>query len=458
MTDIFLSYSRADRPKAEIMAKALEADGFSVWWDKVLRAGQTYDEVTETMLREAQVVIVLWSQTSVQSKWVRAEATLGQRNCELVPAMIEEAERPIMFELVQTADLIGWEGDRSETRWTEFVDDIKRSLHKAKTTENAAPVPPPASKPASPVPAPAPKPAPKPAAPKPAAPEPQRAEPPKTAPERKKSSNPLPLLLGFLIVAGGGGYFAYQTFLADPAANGSNSSVREAGAASPDCAVCPTMVRLEGGSVTLGSPSDEPDRSGNEGPQTEVQLPPFWISQTEVSWAQWQLCVDDGGCRAAQGRGEGSFPVTGVSWSDANAYADWLSAKSGFKYRVPSEAEWEYAARGGTQTAYWWGPDFPGPGATNGSAKDGMSFPKNPFGVSAMLGNVREWVADCYTNSLRDLPSDGSARLTGNCERRVVKGGSFSTGRGEHRAANRARYNPSIRDRSLGFRVVADQP
>ncbi len=111
MADIFLSYSRADRPVAQTMAEALEAEGFSVWWDKILRAGQTYDEVTETMLRDAQVVIVLWSETSVQSKWVRAEATLGQRKCELVPVMIEDAERPIMFELIQTADLIGWSSD-----------------------------------------------------------------------------------------------------------------------------------------------------------------------------------------------------------------------------------------------------------------------------------------------------------------------------------------------------------
>lgn len=107
MASIFLSYSRADRPKAQAVAEALMAEGLTVWWDKVLRAGQTYDEVTEGMLREADVVIVLWSATSVKSKWVRAEATLGQRSSVLIPAMIEEAERPIMFELTQSADLIG---------------------------------------------------------------------------------------------------------------------------------------------------------------------------------------------------------------------------------------------------------------------------------------------------------------------------------------------------------------
>ncbi|MEO0608169.1 MAG: toll/interleukin-1 receptor domain-containing protein, partial [Pseudomonadota bacterium] len=133
MADIFLSYSRADRPLAQTIATALDAEGLSVWWDKVLRAGQTYDEVTESMLRDSNVVVVLWSQTSVKSKWVRAEATLGQRSSDVVPAMIEEADRPIMFELTQTADLIGWDGDRNDPRWGDFVADIKRALDKHQT-------------------------------------------------------------------------------------------------------------------------------------------------------------------------------------------------------------------------------------------------------------------------------------------------------------------------------------
>jgi len=141
MASIFLSYSRADRPKAQVVAEALTAEGFSVWWDKVLRAGQTYDEVTEGMLRDADVVVVLWSTVSVKSKWVRAEATLGQRTSVLIPAMIEEAERPIMFELTQSADLVGWDGDRNDPRWKEFVIDIRRAAEHAKPPA-AAPVPP----------------------------------------------------------------------------------------------------------------------------------------------------------------------------------------------------------------------------------------------------------------------------------------------------------------------------
>lgn len=141
MASIFLSYSRADRPKAQQIAETLQAEGFSVWWDKVLRAGQTYDEVTEGMLRDADVVIVLWSTVSVKSKWVRAEATLGQRTSVLVPAMIEDAERPIMFELTQSADLIGWDGDRNDPRWKEFVADVSRAAEQSVPPPEAAPAP-----------------------------------------------------------------------------------------------------------------------------------------------------------------------------------------------------------------------------------------------------------------------------------------------------------------------------
>ncbi len=452
MTDIFLSYSRADRPKAQTMAAALEADGFSVWWDKVLRAGQTYDEVTETMLREARVVIVLWSQTSVKSKWVRAEATLGQRNCELVPAMIEDAERPIMFELVQTADLIGWDGDRSDPRWTDFVEDIQRSLEKAK---NQAPALPPTEATAPSDVAPAPPPPPPPAATPPAS-APQEAA--MVTAQPKKKSSPVPMLLGALIVLGGGGYFAYSQYIAPNASGPDGGDPKIAEPASPECELCPAMTRIEGGVFTIGSPNSERHHSGNETPQTEITLAPYWIGTREVSWDEWTVCVEAGGCRPAQGSGEGDFPVTGISFDDATAYAQWLSDQSGFQYRLPSEAEWEYAARGGTSTAYWWGEAYPGPGVVSGSSRSGATLTTNAYGVSGMLGNVREWAADCYLNSYAQTPVNGRASQGGDCSLRVVRGGSFRLGAAEHRAANRARYRRDVRDGSVGFRVAADQP
>src|SRR6516225_5023145 len=128
MPDIFLSYTREDQATAQRFAEAFEAQGFSVWWDATLRSGEAYDQVTEKALRTAKAVVVLWSQKSVVSRWVRAEATLAERNRTLVPAMIEPCERPIMFELTQTADLCRWTGDAGDPAWRAFVADVRRFI------------------------------------------------------------------------------------------------------------------------------------------------------------------------------------------------------------------------------------------------------------------------------------------------------------------------------------------
>lgn len=124
--DIFLSYSRDDQPRARRFADAFSAQGFDVWWDVTLRSGEAYDEVTEAALREAKAVVVLWSKRSARSRWVRAEATLGDRNGTLVPAMIEPCERPVMFELTQTAELTHWQGADDDPAWLAFLSDVRR--------------------------------------------------------------------------------------------------------------------------------------------------------------------------------------------------------------------------------------------------------------------------------------------------------------------------------------------
>jgi hypothetical protein len=126
--DIFLSYNREDQLIARRFADAFAALGFEVWWDVTLRAGQAYDEVTESALRGAKAVVVLWSKRSVASRWVRAEATLGDRNGTLLPAMIEECERPVMFELTQTANLSQWDGSDDDPAWLAFVEDVRRRI------------------------------------------------------------------------------------------------------------------------------------------------------------------------------------------------------------------------------------------------------------------------------------------------------------------------------------------
>ncbi|CAN5169270.1 hypothetical protein BH11PSE2_BH11PSE2_21080 [soil metagenome] len=137
--DIFLSYNREDQARAKLFADGFTAQGFSVWWDSDLKAGEAYDEVTETALRTAKAVVVLWSPRSVVSRWVRAEATLADRNKTLVPCMIEPCERPIMFELTQTAELTHWKGNPADPVWSAFLADVTRFV-KGAAAPPAAPV------------------------------------------------------------------------------------------------------------------------------------------------------------------------------------------------------------------------------------------------------------------------------------------------------------------------------
>jgi TolB-like protein/tetratricopeptide (TPR) repeat protein len=144
MPDIFLSYSRSDQVTARRVAEALERAGFSVWWDQTLNAGEAYDKVTETALKQARAVVVLWSKTSVESRWVRTEATIAHRNDTLVPVMIEPCERPIMFELTQTSDLSHWKGDANDKAWLAYVESVRRFVER-----DATRIAPPASPPAT---------------------------------------------------------------------------------------------------------------------------------------------------------------------------------------------------------------------------------------------------------------------------------------------------------------------
>jgi len=136
--DIFLSYSREDAARAKLFADAFAAEGFEVWWDAHLRSGEEYDRATEAALRNARSVVVLWSKYSVDSSWVRAEATQAYRSRKLMPAMIEDCDRPVMFELTQTAELSNWKGDRKNPVWQGFITDLRGLVSKTDTTGKKA--------------------------------------------------------------------------------------------------------------------------------------------------------------------------------------------------------------------------------------------------------------------------------------------------------------------------------
>ena len=254
-----------------------------------------------------------------------------------------------------------------------------------------------------------------------------------------------------------------------PAWAASPAAAPGAGEVFRDCAECPEMVVVPAGSYTMGSPPGEAGRDGDEGPAHRVAIArPFAVGVYEVTFEEWDACVSGGGCGGYRpydgGWGRGRRPVVAVGWDDAKEYVEWLSGKTGEEYRLPSESEWEYAARGGTATRYWWG-DGIGRNRANcdgcGSRWDRErtapvgSFPANGFGLHDVHGNVWEWVEDCWNESHEGAPADGSARESGNCRIRVLRGGSRFSDPRDLRSANRFRMAARARlNLVVGFRVA----
>lgn len=203
-----------------------------------------------------------------------------------------------------------------------------------------------------------------------------------------------------------------------------------------ECSHCPLMIVLPAGSFTMGSPASEPGRDANEGPQHRVTMArPFAVGRFELTFDEWDACIFCGKL-SDQGWGRGRRPAIWVSWDQATAFVGWFAGLTGKPYRLLSEAEYEYAARGGTTTAYPWGSPI-GKNNANcdgcGSSWDGRqtapvgSFPPNKFALYDMVGNVSEWTQDCYHDSYSGAPADGSAWTGGDCSNgRVLRGGAFN--------------------------------
>ena len=228
-----------------------------------------------------------------------------------------------------------------------------------------------------------------------------------------------------------------------------------------DCDACPEMVVLPAGKFMMGSPDKEAGRSASEGPQREVSVPMIAMSVHEVTFAEWDACLADGGCNGFspqdRGWGRGRRPVIGVSWDDAQAYVAWLNRKTGgAAYRLPSEAEWEYAARAGTTTRYAFGNTITRAQANFGTNRSDPvgSYIANAFGLFDMHGNAWEWVTDCHKAGYAGAPTDGSVVDDPACKMRVYRGGGYEDKAENLRAANRRRATPEVRVGGIGFRIV----
>jgi formylglycine-generating enzyme required for sulfatase activity len=202
-------------------------------------------------------------------------------------------------------------------------------------------------------------------------------------------------------------------------------------------------------------------------PAHRVDVHNFAIGQTPVTVADWKLCLAAKACnflprmRVAEDR----TPVHNLSWDDAGQYVAWLSKVAGHPYRLPSEAEWEYAARAGTTTRYWWG-DSVGMFLANcndcGGAQESYgplpvdALQPNPFGLYDMLGGVAQWTADCWFPNYRGAPANAAPRDSKSCDKRVLRGGSFRAPHDEITVTYRGNYDAPVRYIVNGFRVARD--
>ena len=252
-----------------------------------------------------------------------------------------------------------------------------------------------------------------------------------------------------------------------------------------DCDACPEMVAVPAGTFTMGAPYSEAGSRNRERPVHAVTVPSFAVGVYEVTFDEWDACVADGGCGGYRPHdvdwGRRGRPVINVSWNDAQSYVEWLSSRTGERYRLPSESEWEYAARAGTTTpfhtgetitsdqanydGYWLYPSGASDpnGLYRGQTVPVGSFGANAWGLHDVHGNVWEWVQDCWNDGYEGAPADGSAWLSGYCRQRVLRGGSWNYVPSYLRAANRSRDATdrligrgvrAIRSDYIGFRVA----
>ena len=428
MADVFISYAREDRPAAQLLARTLEAGGRTVWWDREILPGKDFAELIAAELARAKAVVVIWSEASTRSGWVRDEAHEGLERGILVPVLMGVAEPPLGYRSIHAVDLTGWQGGEHSA-----LTDLELAIDSLRT---GIAVP---DRPETEI-------------------RPQR----RWWPRLRWAG----LVLLLLVLAG-------IALVALPSLvqwrdNSARPPVSTAGASAPepfrDCLECPQMVPLPAGTFRMGASWFDRSSQSDERPRVDVTVAvPFAIGRTEVTFEQWQVCVAAGGCPARplddSGFGRGMHPVIDVDWNDARAYVVWLRQSTGKPYRLPSEAEWEYACHAGTTTAYPFG-DAIGPALANygrnlAGTREVGSYPPNPWGLYDMNGNVWEWVEDAWNDGHSGRPSDASGRTTGpDPQEHVIKGGSWDDRDRRARCASRNGMDDTHRENEIGFRVA----
>jgi len=427
MSDIFISYAREDRPRAEAIAKALEAHGWSVWWDRNIRVGETFRRVIREEIKKARSVVVLWSEQSVDSDWVNEEASIGKRRNILVPVLTDDVELPLGFGSIQTADLTGWGGDAAAPAFQMLCSALQALIGPYQKAEPVA-TPPPA--------------------------------PAAVAVEEGPAWEPVPDKVTPAQVSK-----TQVRGVTGPAAEEQSTSTarRQSGPwTNPKDGL--SYVRIEPGEFWMGATPGDTEAGADEKPRHRVRITKgLWLGATPVTVAAYKRFVGERSQfkipDAPSFNSDWSkpdHPIVRVTWDEAKAYCEWAGG------RLPTEAEWEYAARGGKDgLKYPWGNEITPENANYRGSKWGgtspvRSYPANAWGVYDVAGNVWQWVADWYDKDYyASSPSDDPHGPQSGAVR-VLRGGSFNYASWVLRAASRLRVVPGVRVDFIGFRCVRE--
>lgn len=456
MADIFLSYKSEDRAAVAALVRVIEAEGFDVWWDRTLVPGEKFAQVIRRELEGAPCVVVAWSSRSVDSNWVQDEAGVGRDRGVLVPVSLDGSNPPLGFRQLHTVNLSDWNGKPDDPRTHHLLAGIRRLvLDPAKGPADTAHGTGHAFGG-------------------------NFAGDESGKKKSRKFSTSWLALSAILAVAviGAAAYFAFW-FYRPPVTSPLHipSSPAPVERSFTDCkAGCPVMIVVHTGSFERGSLDDEPQRGNDEGPVLKVSIRKvIAVGKFPVTFDEWDYCHSHGGCKSLfpsdNNWGRGRRPVINVSWEDAQNYVAWLSKYTGQTYRLLSEAEREYIARAGSKTPFWWGNSITPKEANYDGTKrytdeaTGLyrqqtlpvdAFPPNPWGFYQVSGNTWDWVEDCYHDSYENSPTDGSARVIGDCSHRVLRGGSWGSQPRNLRSAARWRQPIDTREPYYGFRVARE--
>jgi len=501
VSDVFLSYASADRSRVKPVVVALQKQGWSVWWDRTIPPGKTWDKVIDRALADARCVIVLWSRVSVDSDWVRIEADEGRQREILVPALLDDVTIPLAFRRIQAANLVDWRGELPHAEFERLVLAVREVLSAAVPLASAAAAPA-ASAPSpttaaaaealiierrealpktgeSQVPVAAPRPKP-PASAQSDRPRPLEL-PPRSTYWKRASVFGLPAVV---LLAAGIYVQTHKQTSTPPGEKGRVPSGPAAGSLASAGQIRENpfdglvYVWIPPGKFTMGCSPGDGECYDNERPAHEVTLTRgFWLGRTPVTEAAYAQFLKAAGKTRGEASADPNLPVGKVSWEDARQYCEWAGM------RLPTEAEWEYAARATTSgprygelnAVAWYGynsgnkpldaaklwetdpANYSKVIEANGNGRHPVAMKQaNAWGLYDMLGNIREWVADWYggkyyeENALTDPtgPPRGSLR--------ILRGGAWYSVPRFVRVSFRDRSEPSFRSLYVGFRCAGE--